>query len=372
MISGLKMSGQLLQRNKTSFLTGNLKGDTGFFIECNDKMKDVCNMVGRNDPCPCGSGKKYKKCCADKAEITVEEVQVEELERILQGFYDEYPEKRDVGEYSSLVKNWSEALSKFLDEEMIEAIVLDEFFFHDKPEIWQGYLAKQYKKIIRPSVEKVLNTWNEPRVFIGEVVAVDDDYMTVANILEDETIRLRRESDKPVPVDVHLYCFVLPDGTKDNHYLAVSNLIFFSTEHTKVFSQFAAQYKSQEEQQASEFLKENGINFWKMLCADGYDGGEFTSFEVGVLNQAIEFLEKNDRESPELLDIIEDFLVEKQPNARKDVAVAAGAIRFGQENELFEPLNMTVKEIAEWFGVSTSSLTRYYNDLSAYYSVENN
>ena len=24
------------------------------------------NKVGRNDPCPCGSGKKYKKCCLDK------------------------------------------------------------------------------------------------------------------------------------------------------------------------------------------------------------------------------------------------------------------------------------------------------------------
>lgn len=21
------------------------------------------NLIGRNDPCPCGSGKKYKKCC---------------------------------------------------------------------------------------------------------------------------------------------------------------------------------------------------------------------------------------------------------------------------------------------------------------------
>jgi uncharacterized protein YecA (UPF0149 family) len=21
--------------------------------------------VGRNDPCPCGSGKKYKKCCLE-------------------------------------------------------------------------------------------------------------------------------------------------------------------------------------------------------------------------------------------------------------------------------------------------------------------
>ena len=25
-------------------------------------------MAGRNDPCPCGSGKKYKKCCLRRAE----------------------------------------------------------------------------------------------------------------------------------------------------------------------------------------------------------------------------------------------------------------------------------------------------------------
>jgi len=24
-------------------------------------------VVGRNDPCPCGSGKKFKKCCGDPA-----------------------------------------------------------------------------------------------------------------------------------------------------------------------------------------------------------------------------------------------------------------------------------------------------------------
>ncbi len=24
------------------------------------------SKVGRNDPCPCGSGKKYKKCCMEK------------------------------------------------------------------------------------------------------------------------------------------------------------------------------------------------------------------------------------------------------------------------------------------------------------------
>ena len=30
-----------------------------------NRSKMVINddKVGRNDPCPCGSGKKYKKCC---------------------------------------------------------------------------------------------------------------------------------------------------------------------------------------------------------------------------------------------------------------------------------------------------------------------
>ncbi len=29
----------------------------------NEDHRAVSNKVGRNDPCPCGSGKKYKKCC---------------------------------------------------------------------------------------------------------------------------------------------------------------------------------------------------------------------------------------------------------------------------------------------------------------------
>ncbi|MDE7479178.1 MAG: DUF1186 domain-containing protein [Lachnospiraceae bacterium] len=32
-------------------------------------------QVGRNDPCPCGSGKKYKKCCMNKLQNTVEMIE---------------------------------------------------------------------------------------------------------------------------------------------------------------------------------------------------------------------------------------------------------------------------------------------------------
>jgi SEC-C motif len=27
---------------------------------------------GRNDPCPCGSGRKYKKCCGDPVKLAAE------------------------------------------------------------------------------------------------------------------------------------------------------------------------------------------------------------------------------------------------------------------------------------------------------------
>jgi len=29
-------------------------------------VRNAAKKVGPNDPCPCGSGKKYKKCCMQK------------------------------------------------------------------------------------------------------------------------------------------------------------------------------------------------------------------------------------------------------------------------------------------------------------------
>ena len=48
---------------------GNLRIDGKWFYVDGDmvKPKPVVRdkpKVGRNEPCPCGSGRKYKKCCA--------------------------------------------------------------------------------------------------------------------------------------------------------------------------------------------------------------------------------------------------------------------------------------------------------------------
>ena len=45
------------------------------------QLTKVAEMTGRNDQCPCGSGKKYKRCClSNDKEVTHAKVQAEQLE----------------------------------------------------------------------------------------------------------------------------------------------------------------------------------------------------------------------------------------------------------------------------------------------------
>lgn len=51
-----------MQRKEVARITGTSGGGSGGTVKPKTVVKKV-KKVGRNDPCPCGSGKKYKKCC---------------------------------------------------------------------------------------------------------------------------------------------------------------------------------------------------------------------------------------------------------------------------------------------------------------------
>ncbi len=71
--------------------------------------------VGRNDPCPCGSGKKYKKCCLNKVKLQIKQPEdliesEEEKKRWLKNYPDPVKEREDGRIY----------LEDFFDAESIE------------------------------------------------------------------------------------------------------------------------------------------------------------------------------------------------------------------------------------------------------------
>lgn len=58
--------------------------------------------IGMNDPCPCGSGKKYKKCCRDKEyDINNIKKRLDELYSIIKGYNDELLEKANEPNYTN-------------------------------------------------------------------------------------------------------------------------------------------------------------------------------------------------------------------------------------------------------------------------------
>ncbi|MGN7476395.1 SEC-C metal-binding domain-containing protein [Solibacillus silvestris] len=323
-------------------------------------------MVGRNDQCICGSGKKYKKCCEGKNQVTSMNVFQDEIENVLQTFYSNYPERKDIREFMELVQIWAPKLEKKLHKELVEAVALDEFFFHQRPDIWKNFLLKTAKKAMRPSMIELLQTWEKPIFFIGIVEEVNNDYFTAISALDGTSYHIQRESHKSIPLGMRVFAFLLPDGSKkENHVLAVSTLIFFHKEHAISFEQFTDAFNASG-LSLEQFAKEKHLLLWEGLVENGYEGEEFTPFEQEVVEQLKEFMTDKSIDNESFVMLVEDYLIEKQPSARKAGAIAAGAIRFGQDHDLLGQ-KFTVKEIGESFSVSPSSLNKYYQELTAFY-----
>ena len=56
---------QEVKREKVAKETGAAGANDGSVIK-KAPVRNAAKKVGPNDPCPCGSGKKYKKCCMQK------------------------------------------------------------------------------------------------------------------------------------------------------------------------------------------------------------------------------------------------------------------------------------------------------------------
>ena len=86
--------------------------------------------IGRNDPCPCGSGKKYKKCCIDKdidfntiqvgnsvngeqgnGKVTAQDPLLQQLNTMMQEGYSLY----DKNENEKAVETWWEVWQKTVE-----------------------------------------------------------------------------------------------------------------------------------------------------------------------------------------------------------------------------------------------------------------
>lgn len=324
-------------------------------------------MIGRNDPCLCGSGKKYKKCCAGSSDASTEQLLTKELKQVIDTMFATYPQPQDHRALIEHFQEWVPELYDSLERDFINAVSIDDFFFHQRVDIWQGHLDQMTKLITRQATRNVLQAWRNPHMFVGRVTSVSNDFIEASHLFTGELVYIRRENNKPIPTGMFVFAFLIADRTLQHaHYMATSTLIFITEQYEDVFAAYAREFASDD---AAAVFKEHHLTLWARLVAAGYHGEEFSEKEEAVVTALQSFLTTHHLEAEPLVDIVENFLVETQPKARKLEAIAAGAVRFAQEHGFFGERVFTVKELAESFDISSSSLTKYAQELTTYYKA---
>ena len=121
--------------------------------------------MGRNDPCPCGSGKKYKKCCLNKPKPPADLIESEQERK---KWLEEYPGAAQIREAGRIY------LEDYYDAESIE---IDKLFYlalhHRAIPIWNSepeetvekrkllYLKEAYAKFAEKAGKEETGTFRE-------------------------------------------------------------------------------------------------------------------------------------------------------------------------------------------------------------------
>jgi len=131
--------------------------------------------VGRNDPCPCGSGNKYKKCCLPK---TRSSQKIDEDERGLRQAILEFANaERFAYDLKSAFAIYRKGLEDSDFEEPEEEITFIDWFIHDYPCAGSGepvikIFAKEKASTLNERQRRILKEWQNTLFGVYEVIEI--------------------------------------------------------------------------------------------------------------------------------------------------------------------------------------------------------
>lgn len=160
-------------------------------------------MVGRNDACPCGSGKKYKKCCEKNEVVSFDHIIDRELFEI-QGDILRYTSERYENELEDYIEEHLENYP--LPDEAIELLgfyTLTWFttsLSKNGKTVLDEYLDSNLKNITRSQTKEMVQGWrnNYPSVFRTASVE-NGKFLMLDDIFTKESIQVKLLDTEDLP-----------------------------------------------------------------------------------------------------------------------------------------------------------------------------
>jgi len=158
-------------------------------------------QVGRNDPCPCGSGKKYKKCCGKNNVVNIDRL----LEREILAQQDKIIDFALINygqEITEIISVYLEEMDIPEEVEELFTFLMDRWIIFDVPidsenKIIDVYIKESLKSIKRPKLKEIILSWNRGRPIIGELISKKGEFFLLADIISDQTFKVKVLDDSP-------------------------------------------------------------------------------------------------------------------------------------------------------------------------------
>ncbi len=332
-------------------------------------------MVGRNDPCPCGSGKKYKKCHGKQQTVSINDLVNEELFKVRQQFFSENPNQEQLPAFRELQQQWQPRLMQSMAENDAQAFVIENFLFMQKPELWEDFLTKQIEAAQRPTTKEVLENWKDVKVFLGQYVAGNE---TSAQFKDAFTGEVFKMTDQP-PTDMQdnqgLLAILLPDARiGEEGALFLNGYLTVVGEFTPLFEQLKTQMASDKVTDGPAYLRDNYLAVVEKIVQ--YSTGtvdeslELSPEHQSVMDELNKHIEQADFDAEtvdNVTSILNSYLVSQQPTVQKPEALVAGYWRFLQDHELIKGPMLAPKDLSEKFSVSSSTILKRSKEFGSYF-----
>lgn len=305
-------------------------------------------MVGRNDPCVCGSGKKYKKCCGKSQVIDMTAVIDEELERVMEGFANEGLSARDYGVMETRFRNWMSVLRETFEKDLIETLAFETYMYVERKDLWEGFLNRQMGKHHRGQVLDVLQSWKNPFWLIGEVIDRKEKILFLRDGISGHVYTIDSE-DASIMGD-WLFGVVMPDFRDGGQGLHGTNgLVFIPKRRKELVQTLIKKVKA---------FDGDALGLYR-LFGELKQEDKFTPFEEEVLQLVKGYMRAFDLEPDSMTTLVEAFLLNVEVKAKKPGAVAAGLVQAADDFRINEMSHLTQKQLVEYFEVSVVTMNKY-------------
>ncbi|EIM07610.1 hypothetical protein A1A1_05352 [Planococcus antarcticus DSM 14505] len=332
-------------------------------------------MVGRNEPCPCGSGKKYKKCHGKQQTVSINDLVNEELFKVRQQFFSENPNQEQLADFRELQQAWQPRLMQSMAENDAQAFVIENFLFMKKPELWEDFLAKQIELSQRPSTKEVLGNWKNVKVFLGQYIEGNTETAKFTDIFTGETLQM---ADQP-PTDMEngqgLLAILLPDSRVGKEgVLFLNGYLTVVGEFAPFFEQLKTQIAAENASQDESYLRDNYLavveQIVKYSTSSVEESIKLSPEHDSVMTELDKHIEQADFDEEtinNITSILNSYLVSQQPTVQKPEALVAGYWRFLQDHELIKGPMLSAKDLSEKFAVSSSTILKRSKEFGTYF-----